>query len=219
MIQLNNTKELKTPLVDPTKEKKHLKLMKAYQNNISISDMNLDNKYTNFEDSKLDESKTLLYEIKTKPNHYKRFSRGQIVKIKFGVNIGSEFSGDHYAIVISKKDTMINPVIHVIPLTSKKHNYNIEIDSLLYNETEINNLKDLLKIETNTSKIKNIKKCIKYYENKKDKKTYACIKHLKTVSKLSVCKLMSEYDYLDKLKISTDTLKRIDEEIIKEYTI
>ena len=43
--------------------------------------LNLGNKYTNFEDSKLDESKTLLYEITTKPNHYKRFSRGQIVKM------------------------------------------------------------------------------------------------------------------------------------------
>ncbi len=216
---MNETKEKKMEVVNSEQEKKHLKLMKAYQNNVTISDMNLSNKYTNFEDSKLDESKTLLYEITTKPNHYKRFSSGQIVKIKFGVNIGSEFSGEHYAIVISKKDTMVNPVIHVIPLTSKKHNYNIEIDSLLYDETEINNLKELLNTETNASKIKNIKKCIKYYENKKGKKTYACIKHLKTVSKLSVCKLMSEYDYLDKLKISTDTLKMIDEEIIKEYTI
>ena len=97
---MNETKEKKIEVVNSEQEKKHLKLMKAYQNNVTISDMNLSNKYTNFEDSKLDESKTLLYEITTKPNHYKRFSRGQIVKIKFGVNIGSEFSGEHYAIVI-----------------------------------------------------------------------------------------------------------------------
>ena len=131
-------------LTNISQEKKHLKLMKAHQNNITISDKNLENKYTNFEESKLDESKTLLYEINTKPNHYKRFSRGQIVRIKFGVNIGSEFSGDHYAIVISKKDTMLNPIIHVIPLTSKRHNYNVKIENLLYNENEINKLKDLL---------------------------------------------------------------------------
>ncbi len=206
-------------LTNISQEKKHLKLMKAHQNNITISDKNLENKYTNFEESKLDESKTLLYEINTKPNHYKRFSRGQIVRIKFGVNIGSEFSGDHYAIVISKKDTMLNPIIHVIPLTSKRHNYNVKIENLLYNENEINKLKDLLNNENDAVKIKKIKKCIKYYESKKDKNTYACIKHLKTVSKLSVCKLINEYDYLNNLKISNNTLKMIDDEIIKEYTL
>lgn len=198
---------------------KHLKLMKAYQNNIKISDKNLGDKYTHFENSKLDESKTLLYEINTKPTRYKRFARGQIVKVKFGVNIGSEFSGNHYALVISKKDTMINPVLHVIPLTSKKSKYNLQLNELLYDEHEINNLKELLLNESNPNKIKKIKTCIKYYSNCKTKKTYACIKHLKTISKLSICKLINEYDYLYNLRVSSDILKLIDEEIIKEYTL
>ena len=200
-------------------ETKHKKLIETHSNNITISDMNLANKYTHFEESKLDESKTLLYEINTSPTHYKRFTRGQIIRVKFGVNIGSEFSGDHYAIVISKQDTMINPVIHVIPLTSKKAKYNLNLDDLLYNEEEINKLKNLLINETNNKKIREINNCIKYYSNRKGKKTYACIKHLKTISKLSVCKLINEYDYLYNLKISSDKLKLIDEEIIKEYTL
>lgn len=62
--------------------------------------MNLKDKYTNFEDSKLSESKTLLYEINKKTTNFKRYSRGRIVKVRFGVNIGSEFSGDHFAIVV-----------------------------------------------------------------------------------------------------------------------
>ena len=99
------------------KETKHIKLMKAHNNNIQISDMSLKDKYTEFENSKLNESETLLYEINVKPTRFKRYSRGQIVKVKFGVNIGSEFSGDHYAIVIPKQDTMLNPILHVIPLT------------------------------------------------------------------------------------------------------
>ena len=107
--------------------------------------MNLKDKFTDFENSKLNESETLLYEVKVKPIRFKRYSRGQIVKVKFGVNIGSEFSGDHYAIVISKQDTMLNPILHVIPLTSKKHNYNIELDNLLYSEDEIAKLRELLK--------------------------------------------------------------------------
>ena len=200
-------------------ETKHLKLMKAYNNNVLISDMNLKDKFTEFENSKLNESETLLYEVNVKPTRFKRYSRGQIVKVKFGVNIGSEFSGDHYAIVISKQDTMLNPILHVIPLTSKKHNYNIELNSLLYNEDELNNLKELLAKEQDKNNIKKIKKCIKYYSNRKDKISYACIKHLKTVSKLSICKSINEFDYLNKIKISNDLLRKIDEEIVREYTL
>ncbi|MBQ8472349.1 MAG: type II toxin-antitoxin system PemK/MazF family toxin [Bacilli bacterium] len=200
-------------------ETKHLKLMKSYNNNVLISDMNLEDKFTEFENSKLNESETLLYEVKVKPTRFKRYSRGQIVKVKFGVNIGSEFSGDHYAIVISKQDTMLNPILHVIPLTSKKHNYNIELNNLLYNEDELNNLKELLSKDQDKNNIKKIKKCIKYYSNRKDKISYACIKHLKTVSKLSICKPINEFDYLNKVKISNDLLRKIDEEIVREYTL
>ena len=201
------------------KETKHLKLMQAYQNNITLSDMNLPDKFTDFENSKLNESETLLYEVNTKPKMFKRYSRGQIVRVKFGVNIGSEFSGDHYAIVISKGDTMMNPVLHVIPLTSKQHNYNIGIDNILYDEDKINDLKKILKVETDRKKIKEIQNCIKYYNNRKETVSYACIKHLKTVSKLSVCKPINKYDYSNKLKVSNELLKKIDEEILKEYTM
>lgn len=193
--------------------------MKSYQNNVLISDFNLKDKYTYFEDSKLDESRTLLYEIKEKPTYFKRYARGRIVKVKFGVNIGSEFSGDHYAIVISKGDTMMNPVLHVIPLTSKKHHYNIKIDKLLYNEAYINELNDRLLAEKDLKTINKIKRCIKYYNNKQHKISYACVKHLKTISKLSICKPINEFDYLDKLKVSNDVLRKIDDEIIKEYTM
>ena len=134
--------------------------MKAHDNNIKISDMNLKDKFTEFENSKLNESETLLYEINTKPTRFKRYSRGQIVRVKFGVNIGSEFSGDHYAIVISKKDTMNNPILHVIPITSKKHNYNIELDNILYDEEKINELTNLLTEESDD----NIKKNQKMYK-------------------------------------------------------
>lgn len=201
------------------KETKHLKLKRAYENNITLSDMNLPDKFTDFENFKLNESETLLYEVNSKPKKFRRYSRGQIVKVKFGVNIGSEFSGDHYAIAISKGDTMINPVLHVIPLTSKKHNYNIEVNNILYNEEKIEKLNKMLKKGTNNKDIKEINKCIKYYSKRKGKISYACIKHLKTISKLSICKQVNKYDYLDELKVSNEILKKIDKEILKEYTM
>lgn len=201
------------------KERNHKKLKKAHDNNIIISDMNLGDKYTAFEDSKLNESTTLLYEINRKPKTFKRYSRGRIIRVKFGVNIGSEFSGDHYAIVISKGDTMMSPTLHVIPLTSKKHLKNIDVGNILYDEKQYKKLEKTYDKETDCKTKKEIKKVLNYYQKRKGKTTYACIDHLKTISKLSICKTINEHDYLPNLKCSNDILKSIDENIIKEYTL
>ena len=204
---------------DTTRNKKHLKLMEAYLNNVEISNRNLGDKYTRFEDSKLDESRTLLFEIDKKPKSYMRYFRGEIVRVKFGVNIGSEFSGEHFAIVISKRDTMMNPTLHVIPLTSKKHSKSVNVGNILYNEEHINDLELLLQSENDKIKKKNIETVIKYYKNRKDTTSYACIDHIKTVSKLSINKtLFKDYDYLPLLKCSDELMKKLDYCIIKEYT-
>lgn len=208
--------------VEPELEKarKHLKLMKAYQNNVILSDKNLGNKFTKFEDSKLDESKTLLFEVNRSSKSYKRYFRGEIVRVKFGVNIGSEFSGDHFAIVISKGDTMMSSTLHVIPLTSKKHKKSLNVGAILYNEEEINELKEKLHNEVNNNEKRKIERVIKYYENRKEIVSYACIDHVKTISKLSVNKtLFEQYDYLLNLRCNENLLKTLDNCIMKEYTM
>lgn len=96
-------------------------------------------------------------------------------------------------LLYQKKDTMSNPVLHVIPITSKKHDYNMELDNILYNKEKIDELKKLL-IEESSENIKKIKECIKY-------------------------KPINEFDYIDKIKISNELLRKIDEEIVKEYTL
>lgn len=197
---------------------KYKKLLEAHSNNILISNYNLKDKFTDFENSKLNESRTLLYEIKEKPLTFKRYSRGNIVKVKFGVNIGSEFSGDHYAIIISKRDTMYNPILHVIPITSDDSKYNINLGEIIYDEKQIKNLQELYDKKTNNNEKKEIKKCINYYSKNKNRKSFACTKHIKTISKLSILKPLNKYDYLPKLKLSDKILDKIDLEIIKEYT-
>ena len=67
--------------------------------------------------------------------------------------------------------------------------------------------------------MRDIKKCINFYSKRKDKTSYACIDHLKTISKLSITNNINEYDYLPNLKCSNELMKKIDECIIKEYTI
>lgn len=201
------------------KENKHKKLIKAHHNNIIISDKNLIDKYTHFEDSTLNKTETLLYEIKNKPLKYKRYPRGSIIKAKFGINIGSEFSGEHYAITVSKKDTMMSPVLHVIPITSKKHKKNLYVGNILYSKQELEKLKILSENCHNSTEKLKIKNCIKYYEKRMNNKSYACIDHLKTISKLSICKPINEFDYLQKIKCPNDIMNKIDKEITKEYTI
>lgn len=208
-------------IIEDTKNQKLKvkKLEKTHQNNLVISNMNLGDKFTSFEDSKLNESNTLLYEISKKPKKYKRYARGRIIKVRFGVNIGSEFSGEHFAIVISKQDSMMNATLHVIPITSKKHLKNFAIGSILYNEKELDLLNNKLsKIESPKEKNK-IKKCINFYSKRKDIVSYACVDHLKTISKLSIMKEINEYDYLPNLKCSQELMHIIDKYIVKEYTL
>lgn len=37
--------------------------------------------------------------------HYNQYKRGTIIYVDFGVNIGSELSGGHFAIILNKKDS------------------------------------------------------------------------------------------------------------------
>lgn len=65
------------------------------------------------------------------------YKRGDIVKLKFGFNIGSEYGGLHYAVVLDIDNPHSSPVVTVIPLTSKKpnssiHHYNIDLGNELY---------------------------------------------------------------------------------------
>ncbi|APB84629.1 type II toxin-antitoxin system PemK/MazF family toxin [Lactiplantibacillus plantarum] len=55
------------------------------------------------------------------PRFYRKFSRGTIVMVNFGIQLGGEFSGPHFAIVLNKNDTKYSSVLTVVPLSSKYH--------------------------------------------------------------------------------------------------
>ena len=200
-------------------EIKHKKLTNAHVNFVRISDMNLGDKYTNFENTILKNSNTLLYEIENKPLYFRRYSRGSIVKVRFGVNIGSEFSGDHFAIVVSKGDTAYNPVLHVIPISSKKQKKSVDLGNVLILDSEIEKLRLNYSKESDNAKKKKIKNSLKYYSKRDNITSYALIEHMKTISKMSIIPPFSEYDYIDEIRISNEKMKEIDSNIIKEYTL
>lgn len=55
------------------------------------------------------------------PTSLKRYKRGEVIKAHLGYNIGSEEGGLHYAVVLDKDNSIYNPVITVVPLTSVKN--------------------------------------------------------------------------------------------------
>lgn len=55
------------------------------------------------------------------PKYYRRFRAGTVVMVDFGVRIGSEISQGHFALVLSKKDSIYNRNLIVVPLSSKDH--------------------------------------------------------------------------------------------------
>lgn len=64
--------------------------------------------------------KYLKTEGKFNPRSIKALSRGSIVYADFGFNVGMEYGGLHYAIVLNKKDSRSNHLLQVLPLTSVK---------------------------------------------------------------------------------------------------
>lgn len=61
---------------------------------------------------------------------YQKYKRGQILFVNFGYRIGHELGGNHYCVVISKKDSIYSGNITVIPLRSFKGkiNHKFQVD-------------------------------------------------------------------------------------------
>ncbi len=70
------------------------------------------------------------------------YKRGNVVKINFGFNVGSEYGGLHYGIVLDNKNNHNSPVLTVIPLTSVKnnrptHNNSVELGNEIYRSLKL----------------------------------------------------------------------------------
>lgn len=52
------------------------------------------------------------------PKKQIRYNRGDIIKVNFGFNVGKEYGGLHYAIVIDKNNNHSSHTLTVVPLTS-----------------------------------------------------------------------------------------------------
>ncbi len=163
------------------------------------------------------------------------YSRGDIIKVNLGFNIGNELGGLHYCIVLNKYDNTRNGTLNIIPLTSRKDNKkyvsSVNLGKELYNvfQKKIENekqklqqiLSELEKIEDIPSKIKSIiEKEQKYIEKmeieigKMKKDSIALINQITTISKQRIFKDTVRRN----VKISNASLDLIDEQMIKIFT-
>lgn len=92
----------------------------------------------------------LINEINFPKTNKKIYKRGAIIYVDFGVNIGGEFSGPHFAIVLNKKDNKANEKLTVVPLTSHLHNHTVKLSntitgsSLQYLQNSLNEVNEFL---------------------------------------------------------------------------
>ena len=64
--------------------------------------------------------KFLDYEPQFSSKSLRKYKRGEIIKLHLGFNLGSEEGGLHYAVVLDKDNSIHNPVVTIVPLTSLK---------------------------------------------------------------------------------------------------
>lgn len=77
------------------------------------------------------------HEYKNQKYKHWSYSRGDIVKVDFGFNVGYELGGVHYAIVLNNRDSFYSGNLVVVPLTSKKNNnkispFEVDLGTLFY---------------------------------------------------------------------------------------
>lgn len=163
---------------------------------------------------------------------YQRYKRGQIVLIDFSPSMGSELRGKHFAIVLTKKDSPNNGVLTVVPLRSKEKPYYLDIGNFVSKQIypqlltiirELNTaLQNLDTSNTNESNIEDVQEVIKnVYEFqkvaniyiKKNKKSFALVQNITTVSKIRIKKPVNHYDPIKSLVADSLILDLIDDKI------
>ena len=132
----------------------------------------------------------LSFEENFDPTKNISYKRGNIVKLNFGFNIGAEYGGLHYGIVLDNKNDHNSPVVTVIPLTSIKSTKEIHSNSVDLG----NDIYKLLKIKYDTIS-KSLKEEQEEIESELNLFETLINLALRTAEELKKCELGSEeYD-------------------------
>ena len=184
----------------------------------------------------------LKFEKRFNPNRLPVYKYGSVIDVNLGFNVGDEFGGKHYCVVLNKHDNKRNQLLTVIPLSSMKpgmtkaklNKSEVYLGSSLYDilttktQTEINLYKKILSNEKEylkTSKIDRdrLKQDIEKSKNRLNKldklKTgsYARCSQITTISKMRIFDPKNLNDALIDIQLPKDNMKDISEKIQKLY--
>lgn len=175
----------------------------------------------------------LAFESRFSPSSLKRYKRGEIIKVHLGYNIGSEEGGLHYAVVVEKDNSIHNPVITIVPLTSIKQDKDLshlrkgEVllgDELFlkfnakFNDT-FHNVKD--EHENKQKKIHAqlaLLEKMRFEISKMKNGSIALVNQITTISKIRIFDPKTTKDMFSGITLSDEGLTKIDKEIIERYT-
>lgn len=214
------------------------------------------------------ESNLFLSETQNTSKSYNVLKRGSLIFVDFGINIGSELSNRHWAVVLNKNDSPKSRNLTVLPISSKEKKFSVMIDEVIqqkskrfllpildkigfdyfsiihyalteitpfdlgsaeeiyqefliqygdaYNSESAKEIYDngagMEKVENTNRKLKDL---VNHYQ-RFNKISYAKCDQIKTISKDRII-YINELDPCGKIKVSDETLDRIDEKL-KELT-
>lgn len=162
------------------------------------------------------------------PNKYYHYERGTIIRVDFGVNMGSEFSLVHFAIVLDKKDNARKKTLTVLPLTSKQKKGRYSLGKEIFNQTttllELQMDKLAKKISQASPSeltqelrddLNELKKVVDVYMDY-NKESYVRLSDITTISKFRI-KRINKFDPSGKIKLSEQQMSAISNQLMKLY--
>lgn len=125
--------------------------------------------------------------------------------------------------VYNEAKEKINEIRDIMSKDNYLSQYENKLDKMLNDVTErISDLQELKEITVQESKEikKNMDKFFAVLDkyNEKDKVSYAMVRNITTISKLKILKPINKYDPIGKIRISNESLDKIDVEINKIFT-
>lgn len=112
-----------------------------------VADKPKNPKFKNLGATELYRAQRIKKENNLKKVRFKRYKRGSIVMVDFGVNTGNEMSGVHFAITLTKHDHPYKGTLTVIPLSSKNKPYYLPLQKDMIQIIFDKIMKDAFKVE------------------------------------------------------------------------
>lgn len=182
----------------------------------------------------------------THKRYYKAYKKGAIVYARLGSNIGSEFSGNHFCVVLDNNDNRSKETITIVPLSSKKNNNYIKLSTTIldlttsdlliqllnyeesikqlkekYNDDDIApddsiDVEDKKKLYEFNEKFSEFQTLVNIYSRHAGKDTYANVSAITTISKKRLSKINNS-DPTGKISILDDDMDKIHEQLLIKF--